>query len=137
MAGLCLALDTNVLLLGLAYPESASGRIVSAWKSGAISVVLSRYILDEAARSLPQMPRIRLSHDEARNLVESLAFLAEVVEPAPVIEEALRDAADLPVLGTLVAAQADDLVTGDKDLLALSGKYPILSPAAFWERHGG
>jgi predicted nucleic acid-binding protein len=52
------------------------------------------------------------------------------------VDEALRDKADGPVLGTLLAAQADYLITGDKDLLALAGKYPIVTPAAFWERHG-
>jgi putative PIN family toxin of toxin-antitoxin system len=83
------------------------------------------------------MPRVRLSQDEIRNLVESLVFLAEIVEPSLVIEDALRDKADLPILGTFVEAQADYLVTGDKDLLALAGKYPIVTPAAFWERHGG
>jgi putative PIN family toxin of toxin-antitoxin system len=82
------------------------------------------------------MPRVRLSQDEIRNLVESLVFLAEIVEPSLVIEDALRDKADLPILGTFVEAQADYLVTGDKDLLALAGKYPIVTPAAFWERHG-
>lgn len=137
MSNLRVVLDTNVLLSGLAYPASIPGQIVAARSMGAVDVVLSRYILDEAARSLPRMPRFRLSQDEIRNLVESLVFLAEIVEPSLVIEDALRDKADLPILGTFVAAQADYLVTGDKDLLALAGKYPIVTPAAFWERHGG
>jgi putative PIN family toxin of toxin-antitoxin system len=137
MSNLRVVLDTNVLLSGLACPTSIPGQIVAAWKMGAVDVVLSRYILDEAARSLPRMPRVRLSQDEIRNLVESLVFLAEIVEPSLVIEDALRDKADLPILGTFVEAQADYLVTGDKDLLALAGKYPIVTPAAFWERHGG
>jgi predicted nucleic acid-binding protein len=49
----------------------------------------------------------------------------------------LRDTADKAVLGTLLAAQADYLISGDKDLLALAGRYPIVTPLAFWERHGG
>ncbi len=137
MSNLRVVLDTNVLLSGLAYPASIPGQIVVAWSMGAVDVVFSRYILDEAVRALPRMPRVRLSQDEIRNLVESLVFLAEIVEPSLVIEDALRDKADLPILGTFVAAQADYLVTGDKDLLALAGKYPIVTPAAFWERHGG
>jgi uncharacterized protein len=36
----------------------------------------------------------------------------------------------------LKASKADYLITGDKDLLVLAEKYPILTPAAFWERHG-
>jgi len=137
MSGLRVVLDTNVIMSGIAYPASIPGRIVSGWKQGTISVILARYILDEAVLSLPRILRGRLSPDEIRELVDSLAFIAEVVEPAPVNEPALRDNADLPILGTLLAAQADYLITGDKDLLALAERYPIITPAAFWERHGG
>ena len=136
MSNLRVVLDTNVLLSGFAYPVSTPGRIVAAWKQGAVDVLLSRYILDEVLRTLQRMPRIHLSNDEIGNLVNSLFFLAEVVEPVPVIEDALRDEADLPILGTLLAASADYLITGDKDLLALAGRYPILTPAEFWARHG-
>lgn len=136
MSNLRVVLDTNVLLSGLAYPASVPGQIVAAWKQGAVDVILSRYVPDETLRSLPRMPPIRLSPDEIRNLVDSLIFLAEVVEPTPVIEEGLRDEADLPILGTLIAAQAHYLITGDKDLLALGEKYSIVTPAGFWERHG-
>jgi uncharacterized protein len=50
---------------------------------------------------------------------------------------AARDAKDLPVLRTFLAAQANYLITGDKDLLALEDRYAIVSPAEFWNRHGG
>jgi predicted nucleic acid-binding protein len=43
---------------------------------------------------------------------------------------------DVPVLGTHLAAKADYLVTGDKDLLALAERYLIVTPADFWQRHG-
>jgi predicted nucleic acid-binding protein len=44
---------------------------------------------------------------------------------------------EMPVLGTLLAAKADYLITGDKDLLALSDRHPtIISPADFWRKHG-
>jgi predicted nucleic acid-binding protein len=47
-----------------------------------------------------------------------------------------RDAKDLPVLGSFLAAEADYLITGDKDLLALKDRYAIVSPAEFWNRYG-
>ncbi|NCA90917.1 MAG: DNA-binding protein, partial [Gammaproteobacteria bacterium] len=28
-------------------------------------------------------------------------------------------------------------ITGDKDLLALAGDYPVVTPAEFWARHAG
>ena len=129
-------LDTNVLVSGLAYPSSIPGRILSIWRQGGLDVVLSRYILDEMVRVLPRLSRISLSSVEIRDLADNFMFLADIVEPAAEWEEALRDKADWPVLGTLWAAQADYLITGDKDLLALAEGYPIVTPAAFWERHG-
>ena len=137
MARLRVVLDTNVLVSGLAYPESVPGRILSAWQQGALGVVLSRYILDEMVRVLPRLKRIKLGPSEIRDLADSFMFMAEIVEPGGKVEKSLRDKADLPVLQTLQAAKADYLITGDKDLLALAGKYSIVTPAQFWERHGG
>lgn len=136
MADLRVVLDTNVLVSGLAYPGSIPGQIVSAWRKGGLRVVLSRYILDETARVLPRLSRIHLSADEIRDMVESLVFLADIVEPDEHAEDDLRDSTDIPILGTLRASGADYLITGDKDLLALAGSYPVVTPAAFWARHG-
>lgn len=136
MAGLRVVLDTNVLVSGLAYPVSIPGRIVGVWRQGGLEVVLSRYILDELARVLPRLTRISLSPGEIRDLVDSFVFLADVVEPDAEQDTGLRDVADQQVLGTLRASRADYLITGDKDLLALAGRYPIVTPAEFWERHG-
>jgi len=135
-AGLRVVLDTNVLVSGLAYPGSVPGRIVGLWRDGGLEVALSRYILDEVARVLPRLARVELSADEIRDLVDSLIFLADMVEPDGEKDAELRDSADQQVLGTLVASRADYLITGDKDLLALRERYPVVTPAAFWEKHG-
>ncbi len=129
-------LDTNVLVSGIAYPQSVPGRIVRVWRQGGLDVVLSRYILDEMSRVLPRLTRIRLSLDEIRDLTDSFMFLADIVEPDGEQDAGLRDAADQQVLATLRASRADYLITGDKDLLALAEKYSIVTPAVFWERHG-
>jgi len=136
MAGLRVVLDTNVLVSGLAYPLSNPGRILEAWRQGGLELVLSRFILDELVRALPRLPRITMTLAEIRDLADSFLFIAEMVEPSEEREERLRDEADQKILGTLRAAGADYLITGDKDLLALSEFYPIVTPAVFWERHG-
>ena len=136
MAGVRVVLDTNVLVSGLAYPQSIPGRILGAWRRGGVDIVLSRYILDEMVRVLPRLKRIKLIPAEIRDLADSFMFLTEMVEPSTELEEALRDKSDQMILGTLRAAKADYLVTGDKDLLALGERYPIVTPAAFWERQG-
>ena len=136
MSGLRVVLDTNVLVSGLAYPGSVPGRIVGIWRQGGLDVVLSRYILDEMVRVLPRLSRIHLSSSEIRDLADSLMFLADIVEPDAEQDSSLRDPADQQVLATLRASKADYLITGDKDLLALAEKYPIVTPATFWARHG-
>jgi predicted nucleic acid-binding protein len=74
--------------------------------------------------------------EEIRDLADSFMFLADIVEPAGIPDTNLRDAADQPVLLTLLTAQAHYLITGNKDLLVLANQYPIVTPAAFWARHG-
>ena len=130
-------LDTNVLVSGLAYPASTPGRIVGAWRRGALDVVLSRYILDELARVLPRLNhRLKWQPNDFADLIDILAIQAELVEPEALEGSASRDAADVPILGTLIASKADYLVTGDEDLLALAERYSIVTPAQFWRRHG-
>jgi uncharacterized protein len=142
MSSLGVVLDTNVLLSGLAYPASVPGRLIAAWRFGALEVVLSEFILVELRRTLPRLAhRHGLTPEAIDDLIDTLAILAELVEPEAVVENELTDHADLPVLGTLLAALrlglAQTLVTGDKALLALRDRYPIRTPAEFWAEHGG
>lgn len=72
--------------------------------------------------------------DAASERVAWLRESASIVRPADVPADVCRDINDLPVLGTLVAAAADRLVTGDDDLLTLGAfdGRPIISPREFW-----
>jgi putative PIN family toxin of toxin-antitoxin system len=142
VATLRVVLDTNVLLSGIAYPASVPGKIMAAWRHGSVDVLLSAYILDELRRVLPRLThRHGLTLAEIDDLVDALSIQAEVIESLPGLEPDLRDVDDQPVLGTLLAAlKASDvnyLITGDKDLLAMAERYPIVSPAKFWATHAG
>jgi uncharacterized protein len=133
-----IVLDTNVLLPSIAYPNSIPGKIIAAWRNAGIEVVLSHYILSELLRVLPKLNhRLGWSQQQIQDFIDSLAFLANLVKPLPTDEINLRDQADQPVLGTLLASKLNYLVTGDKDLLALVNQYPIVTPAEFWQIHGG
>lgn len=142
MATLRVVLDTNVLLSGIAYPANVPGKIMSAWRHGSIEVLLSVYILEELRCVLPRLvSRHGLTSAEIEDLVDALSLQAEVIEPLPSADSVLRDINDQPVLGTLLAAlkssNADYLITGDKDLLVLAERYPIVTPASFWAKHAG
>ena len=141
MTALKVVLDTNVFLSGLAYPSSPPGNIMMAWRSGALEVCTSHYILNELRRVLPRLShRHGLSEQEMDDLVDILSFQLELIEPADTHNSALRDVDDQPVLGTLISGieshEVQCLVTGDKDLLALEDNYPVMTPAGFWQKHG-
>jgi len=136
VTALRVVLDTNVLVSAIAFPRSISGLILNAWTLGQLDLVVSRFILDEMVRVLPKFPQIQLDSVGLSKLADNFALKAQLVEPSTVTEALLRDKADAPVLGTFVASQADYLITGDKDLLALADRYPIVTPALFWNRHG-
>lgn len=142
MATLRVVLDTNVLLSGIAYPASVPGKIMAAWRNGSVDVLLSAYILDELRRVLPRLAhRHGLTLAEIDDLVDILSIQADIIEPLPCVEPDLRDVDDQPVLGTLLAALKTSginyLITGDKDLLAIAERYPIVTPAKFWATHAG
>ena len=142
MATLRVVLDTNVLLSGIAYPASVPGKIMAAWRHGSVEVLLSAYILDELRRVPPRLAhRHGLTLAEIDDLVDILSIQAEIIEPLPGVAPDLRDVDDRPVLGTLLAALktsgVDYLITGDRDLLAMAERYPIVAPATFWATHAG
>jgi uncharacterized protein len=132
-----LVLDTNVLLSGLMFPEGAPGRIVAAWIEARFEVAFSLDQLGEIGRAL-EYPKIRRrlgwDDEQIELFIKQLYIRAEVVELGTISVEVPRDPGDAPILATLAAAKADILVTGDGDLLALRGKYPIETPAEFVRR---
>ena len=106
MPSLGVVLDTNVLLSGLAYPASVPGKLIAAWRHGALNVVLSPHILEEVRRTLPKLNhRHGLTPQDIHDLIEAFTILAEVITPDAVSESKLRDAADRPVLGTLLVGR--------------------------------
>jgi putative PIN family toxin of toxin-antitoxin system len=130
-------LDTNVLVSGLMLPESVPGNIVAAWRDAQFELALSEPPLDEIGRVL-SYPRIRArlgwGKDEIANFLLLLRFKADVVDITRGKGKVPRDPGDNPVLATLLASEADCLVSGDGDLLALRDRYPILTPAEFASR---
>lgn len=124
-------LDTNVLLaaFGTRGLCEAVVELVLAFHQPVSSEPLIAETLGHLAGKF-KMPPARVAEIE-----QFIRAYFVVVEPARVRHDACRDPDDLVVLGTAVAARADCIVSGDKDLLSL-GQYdtiPILSPRGFYE----
>ena len=129
-----IVLDTNVLISGLAYPNSIPGRIVAAWDLHALRLAMSRFQLDEIARVLGYHKIRQLlgwSDQRIESYIRQLILRVDLVEIDDETVTVPDDPNDAPILATLIAAPADVLVTGDRDLLSLREHYPIETPAQF------
>ena len=127
-------LDTNVLLSALLFHSGAVSWLRAAWRSGAIRPLASRETAAELVRVLAYR-KFALDAGERRDLLDDYLPFCETVpvpDPPPAVPEC-RDPSDRPFLELALAGRADALVTGDADLLALAGAFPvpILPPAAF------
>ncbi|MCZ2135683.1 MAG: putative toxin-antitoxin system toxin component, PIN family [Burkholderiales bacterium] len=137
MPALRAVLDTHVLLSGIAFPSSVPGKIIAAWRAGSIDLVASEFIFEKLRRVLPRLQaRHGMSAIEMDDFVDLLRLTVESVPVNSFDEPRLTEVDDLPILATLVAAQADYVITGDKALLALAQHYLAVTPAEFWARHG-
>ena len=123
--------DTNVLISRLLIPHSVAGRAVSRLIK-ITRLLVSEDTLAELAQTLARdkfNPYVSL--EDRQEFFRLYARLAEWV-PISSTVRVCRDPKDDKFLELAVDGQAQMLVTGDKDLLALSpyGKIQILTPAA-------
>ena len=129
-----IVLDTNVLVSALLFSGEV-GHIISSWKAQKFLPVLSHDTFDEFRRVLAY-PKFSLTLREIDALLqdEVLPF-CEVVDIEDDIIGVCRDRADDKFLSCAVAAKADYIVSGDKDLLVLGNfrNIPIITAAAFQE----
>jgi putative PIN family toxin of toxin-antitoxin system len=127
-----LVLDTNVLLSALLFHSGAVAWLRGSWQSGAFTPLISRDTAAELLRVLTY-PKFRLTEDNRQAILTDYLPWCETVTttiPPPPIPQC-RDPLDHPFLELAIAGRADALVTGDRDLLALTQEFPvsIVTPA--------
>lgn len=124
-------LDTNVLVSGFATRGLCADviRLILAEHE----LIIGDVVLREVERVLKQ--KIGLPTEQIQ---EILAFLeTQTVQPKPTLPSPLqvRDEDDQWILASALAAKAEVLVTGDKDLLDVVDKVgglTITDPRGFW-----
>jgi putative PIN family toxin of toxin-antitoxin system len=127
--------DTNVVLPALLFGGPATRRLRELWQQGACTPLVSTATAGELVRVLGY-PKFRLSPQDREELLADYLPFAQVVtlpDPPPAVP-VCRDPFDAPFL-QLAAAGKATLVTGDRDLLVLSGaaKFRILAIEPFIE----
>ena len=124
-------LDTNVFVSAVFF-GGVPGRILEAWRDGKVEIVLSREIVEEYVRVGEELAD-RFPGVDLGPALELLAASATLVVAPPLAEPVCRDPDDDKFLACALAAGADYVVSGDRDLLAVSPCQGVivLSPRDF------
>jgi putative PIN family toxin of toxin-antitoxin system len=123
--------DTNVLISGVFFGGMPS-RVLEAWREGKYHLVVTPEILEEYRRVGEELA----TRFEGVSLAPFLALLvmnAEIVEPPGLPEQISRDNDDDKFIACALAAECEYIVSGDKDLLEVSGYQDvnIVTPREF------
>lgn len=127
-------LDANVVISGMLYKEGNPARILDLWKKGAFVLVMSQPLYEEIINAITKLkPKYKIPTTAIKEMAELLRDYSLWVEIKH-IPKVTRDPKDNMIAATAVAAKADFLITGDKDILALGKSYKkvkIRKPAEF------
>lgn len=107
-------LDTNVLISALLNAESQSGRLVTAWRQGAFSLLTCEIQLDEI-RAVTRRESVRalVRPALAGELVNQLRRMALMIAPLPQVDRS-PDPFDNFLLAMAEGGAATVLVSGDR-----------------------
>ena len=121
-------LDANVLISGVLW-GGKPGLIIKWYRQGTFALFISPFILAELANFLEEY-QVDKKHRETI-LQEFKTRPVKIIPPKKV--SICRDNKDNQILDLCLAAHANLLVTGDRDLLALKEfeKTKIVNPGAF------
>lgn len=116
-----LVLDTNVVASGLLW-NGAPAQLLDAAQADEVELFSSRVLLAELTRILRRAKfakALAASGLSLEELVLGYAELVTLVTPANIPPTILRDPDDDHVLACTVAANAELVVSGDRDLLEI------------------
>jgi uncharacterized protein len=125
-------LDPNVIISGLLSPNGKAAHLLKAWGHGEFELIASAALLEELQRALAY-PKLRrhISEQESarvvRWLTESATIASDPTDPPPIRSDDPGD----DYLIALAASRQAILVSGDKHLLDLADRIPVLEPALF------
>ena len=132
-----IVLDTNVLISALTFPGSRPDHVLSRIRRREIELFISPFILSELDRVLRE--KFRFSTKEADARVRAIRAIAHLVQPTERASVITAKDDDNRILECALAAQAEFLVTGDKEHLLPLESYRntrIVTPSQFLDLLG-
>jgi putative PIN family toxin of toxin-antitoxin system len=131
--------DTNVLVSGLFGIENTPPlKILTAIRKQKIILVTSAVIMEEVSTVINRekiTKKIHLNEEERKVFIDELIARSDVTAGKQLARNFGRDIKDDKFLACGVEGEADYIITGDRDLLVLTGYegINIVSPREFVE----
>lgn len=127
--------DANVLLAAF-LAEGTCKAVFRSAVDGDYQGLVTEQVLDEVSRNLGKL--VKLTPEKRGQVIEIIRATCEIVAVPNVVKAICRDPSDDAIIAA-AAANADVLVTGDKDILALArdrAGIEVLRPADLLRRLG-
>jgi len=130
-----IVVDPNVFVSAVIQPTGTSAAAVRAGFAGRYRIIACPALTDELAEVL-QRPKLAayVSSGDAAALVDAIVGTVEMRRDPESRPVTLRDPADEYLVGLAVEADADLIVSGDRDLLDASVAPDVVSPRGLLER---
>ena len=124
-------LETNVLISGI-YFSGPPGTILQAWRSGKFQLAVSIEILEEYLNVAERLAN-RYAGVEYEGILGLIVQNAELVQAADLPKPVSEDPDDDKFLACALASNTRIIVSGDSDLLRVSGYADIrvITPKRF------
>jgi putative PIN family toxin of toxin-antitoxin system len=125
-------LDSNVLVAAFATHGVCHDLFEYCLRN--TTLLCSDFISEEVERIL--IHKIKVSARKTSEIISYLKSQTQWIIPERENVENFRDPDDLMIIATALTGEADYLITGDKDMLALKKikKTTIISPREYWIR---
>ena len=123
--------DTNVLISGI-YCGGIPGKILEAWDARRFQLLVSTEILQEYLNVAARLAD-RYTGVEYESILGLIIQNAELVQPSDLPEPVSTDPDDDKSLACALAGESTTIVSGDSDLINVSGYcgIEVLTPKAF------
>jgi len=125
--------DTNVVISGVFFGGMPS-RVLEAWRDGEFDLVVSPEVLEEYRRVGEELTA-RFPGVSLAPFLALLVMNAEIVEAPGLSDQVSRDRDDDKFIACALAANCRTIISGDKDLLEVTGcqGLKVVAPREFLE----
>lgn len=129
-------LDTNVLISGLFFTGTPL-KILEGIKRGKYRTIVSKDIIDEYKRTIDKLADHFPNVVDANSQLELIVLSSDICQPQKLMGPVCADPDDDKFIACAVASKTKIIISGDKDLLNVSGykDIEVLTPRRFVDKY--